>query len=53
MLAKNIYFKSNINEFETIDKIKINIIEENIIKLRKKFLKAIFDVYPNEEAIFL
>ena len=53
MLAKNIYFKSNINEFETIDKIKINKIEENIIKIRSSFLKAIYNIYPKEEAIFL
>ncbi len=53
MISKNIYFKSNIYNFERIGKIKINKIESNIIKIRKLFLNTIYEIYPNEEAIFL
>ena len=52
---KEPYFfcSSNIYKFEIIKKLEINSIEQNIIKLRKKFLKSIFEIYPSEEAIFL
>ncbi|MDD2871352.1 MAG: ComEC/Rec2 family competence protein [Candidatus Gracilibacteria bacterium] len=53
MLSKNIYLKSNIFSFETVDKVKVNKIENNIINLRKYFLDVIYEIYPGEEAIFL
>jgi hypothetical protein len=53
MLSKNVFFNSNIYSFEIIDKVKVNSIEKYIIKLRSKFLKSIYDIYPKEEAIFL
>jgi len=53
MLSKNIYFSSNIYNYKIINKLKINIIELEIIKLREKILKSIYEIYPKEEAIFL
>lgn len=53
MLSKNIYFGSNIYNYELINQIKINTIEKFIINLRTEFLKSIYEIYPKEEAIFL
>jgi len=53
MLSKNIYFSSNIYEYQIIWQDNINFIETSIIKFRKKILESIYKIYPKEEAIFL
>ncbi len=53
MLSKNIYFSSNIYEYQIIWQDNINFIETSIIKFRKKVLQSIYKIYPKEEAIFL
>lgn len=53
MLSKNIYFSINSYNYKIIEKNKINIIEKSILEFRKKVLKAIYQIYPKEEAIFL
>lgn len=53
MLAKNLYFKSNVYNFDIVWKKEINIVEKRIIELRKFFLDTIYKIYPKEEAIFL
>jgi hypothetical protein len=53
MLSKNIYFNVKANFYKLEEPKEINIIEKNIIKLRGLFLKAIKQLYPEEEAIFL
>ncbi len=53
MLSKSIYFSSNVYSFEIVEKKYINKIEESIIKLRKLFLENIYNIYPENEAIFL
>jgi len=53
MLSKNMYFKSNIYDFEVIDHIELDKIEQYTIKIRKYFLDTIYEIYPKEEAIFL
>jgi hypothetical protein len=53
MLSKNIFIKSYINNFEKIETKKLNIINNNIIKIRSFFINTINKIYPKEEAIFL
>jgi len=53
MLSKSIYFKSYLNNFDIIEKKKINKVLQWIYSLRNKFLNTIHEIYPSEEAIFL
>ena len=53
MLSKNIYFKSYVNDFEIIEIKKLNQVWEWITYIRNSFLKAIHELYPSEEAMFL
>lgn len=53
LISKNIYFTSYLYSLEVLDKVKKNIILENIAKFRSKFLKTIYIIFPKQEAIFL
>ncbi len=53
MLSKNIYFSTVLYNYELIKQKELNFLESNIIKIRKTFLDAIYEIYPKEEAIFL
>jgi competence protein ComEC len=53
MLSKNIYFKSYISSYEIESIIPLNLVEEQIVKIRNYFLKTIEQIYPREEGIFL
>jgi ComEC/Rec2-related protein len=53
MLSKNLFFNSNVYSYEIIEIKKINKIEQSIINLRELFLNTIYNIYPNEEAVFL